>query len=81
MIRSENAGMSSEIKVKIFYPECPRFPHPRSSCAGKATLRRAPFLAGVPDGLLVDIPVLGSVRYDLGRDGDGYSRRSSECFV
>lgn len=26
---------------------------------------------GVTDGLLVDIPVLGSVRYELGRDGVG----------
>lgn len=26
---------------------------------------------GVTDGLLVDIPVLGIVRYDLGRDGVG----------
>jgi len=33
-IRSENAGMSSEIGVRIPNPECPRFPHPRSSCAG-----------------------------------------------
>ena len=26
---------------------------------------------GVTDGLLVDIPVLGILRYDLGRDDDG----------
>ena len=34
VIRSENAGISSVIEVRIFNSECPRFPHPRSSCAG-----------------------------------------------
>lgn len=27
---------------------------------------------GVADGLQVNIPVLGNIRYDLGRDGVGY---------
>ena len=36
---------------------------------------------GVTDGLLVDIPVLGIIRYDLGRDGVGYHMRSGESFV
>ena len=33
-IRSENAGMSNDIEARIFNSECPRFPHPRLSCAG-----------------------------------------------
>ena len=34
---------------------------------------------GVTDGLLVDIPVLGMFRYDLGRDDIGYYVRSSDA--
>ena len=36
---------------------------------------------GVTDGLLVDIPVLGIIRYDLGRDGVGYRVWCSECTI
>ncbi len=31
----------------------------------------SPSKDGVTDGLLANIPVLGSIRYDLGRDGGG----------
>ena len=33
-LRSENAGMSSEIEVRIFYTESPRFPEEGSSAQG-----------------------------------------------
>lgn len=33
-LRSENAGMSSEIEVRIFYTECLRFPEEGSSAQG-----------------------------------------------
>lgn len=57
-IRGENAGMSSENKVRIFIPEYPRFPWPRSSTMGEATLRPGHIKYGVADGLPVNIPVL-----------------------
>jgi hypothetical protein len=37
---SENGGMSSEIKVRIFDVECSRFPTRYLLALGKATLRR-----------------------------------------
>lgn len=64
--RSENGGMSSEKLVRIQLTECPRFPEQRSSTPGEAALTRGHI--GVVDGLLVNIPVLGYYRYELGRD-------------
>jgi hypothetical protein len=46
--RSENAGMSSESKVRILAAECPRFPRPGSSCGGKSAPKARP--EGVVDG-------------------------------
>ncbi len=63
--------MSSEMGVRIPHPEYPRFPWPRSSSMGEAILRSGHSKYGVADGLPVNIPVLGFIRYDLGRDGDG----------
>ena len=51
----ENAGMSSESKVRIFAVECSRFPGEGSSSQGKSGPKARP--KGVVDGQLVDIPV------------------------
>jgi hypothetical protein len=53
---SENAGMSSESKVRIFTAENPRFPGEGSSSQGKSGPK--PRLKSVGDGQQVDIPVL-----------------------
>ena len=52
----ENAGMSSESKVRIFAVECLRFPGEGSSAQGKSGPK--PRTEVVGDGQLVDIPVL-----------------------
>ena len=52
----ENAGMSSESKVRIFAVECLRFPGEGLSSQGKSGPK--PRLKSVGDGQLVDIPVL-----------------------
>jgi hypothetical protein len=52
---SENAGMSSESKVRIFTAENLRFPGEGSSAQGKSGPKPRP--KGVGDGQLVDIPV------------------------
>jgi hypothetical protein len=54
--RSENAGISSASKVRIFTIENPRFPGEGSSAQGKSGPKARP--KGVVDGQLVDIPVL-----------------------
>ena len=51
----ENAGMSSESKVRIFAVESLRFPEEGSSAQGKSGPKLRP--RGVSDGQLVDIPV------------------------
>ena len=51
----ENAGMSSESKVRNFAVECLRFPGEGSSSQGKSGPKSRP--KGVDDGQLVDIPV------------------------
>ena len=51
----ENAGMSSESKVRNFTVECLRFPGEGSSSQGKSGPKPRP--KGVGDGQLVDIPV------------------------
>ena len=53
---SENAGMSSESKVRIFTVENLRFPGEGSSAQGKSGPKARP--RGVVDGQQVDIPVL-----------------------
>ena len=53
---SENAGISSESKVRIFTVENLRFPGEGSSAQGKSGPKARP--KGVADGQLVEIPVL-----------------------
>ena len=53
---SENAGMSSESKVRIFTVENLRFPGEGSSSQGKSGPKARP--QGVADGQQVEIPVL-----------------------
>ena len=54
--RSENAGISSESKVRIFAVESLRFPGEGSSAQGKSGPKLRP--KGVGDGQQVEIPVL-----------------------
>ena len=56
---SENAGMSSESKVRIFTVENLRFPGEGSSAQGKSGPKARP--EGVVDGQQVEIPVLPSL--------------------
>ena len=53
---SENAGISSESKVRIFTVENLRFPGEGSSAQGKSGPKARP--KGVVDGQQVEIPVL-----------------------
>ena len=55
----ENAGISSESKVRIFAVESLRFPGEGSSSQGKSGPKLRP--KGVGDGQLVDIPVLPNI--------------------
>ena len=52
---SENAGMSSESKVRIFTVESLRFPGEGSSAQGKSGPKLRP--EGVSDGQQAEIPV------------------------
>ena len=54
LYRRENAGISSESKVRIFAVESLRFPGEGSSAQGKSGPKLRP--KGVDDGQLVDIP-------------------------
>ena len=54
-LTSENAGMSSEWRVRISSAECPRVPGEGSSAQGKSGPKVRP--RGVVDGQRVDIPV------------------------
>ena len=54
--RSENAGISSESKVRIFTVENLRVPGEGSSAQGKSGPKARP--KGVVDGQQVEIPVL-----------------------
>ena len=56
---SENAGISSESKVRIFTVESLRFPGEGSSAQGKSGPKPRP--KGVGDGQQVEIPVLPSL--------------------
>ena len=53
--RSENAGVSSEMWVRIPHTDCLRFPGEGSSALGKSGPKTR--LTSVVDGQLVDIPV------------------------
>ena len=53
---SENAGISSESKVRIFTVENLRFPGEGSSAQGKSGPKLRP--RGVGDGQSVEIPIL-----------------------
>ena len=54
---SENAGVSSEMWVRIPHTDCLRFPGEGSSALGKSGPKTR--LKSVVDGQLVDIPVPG----------------------
>ena len=51
---SENAGVSSEMQVRILHTDRPRFPGEGSSALGKSGPKARP--KGVVDGQQVDIP-------------------------
>ena len=53
---SENAGVSSEMQVRILHTESPRIPGEGSSALGKSGPKSRP--KGVDDGQQVEIPVL-----------------------
>ena len=53
---SENAGVSSEMQVRILHTDSLRIPGEGSSALGKSGPKTR--LKGVVDGQLVDIPVL-----------------------
>ena len=53
--RSENAGVSSEMQVRILHTDRPRIPGEGSSALGKSGPKARP--KGVVDGQLVEIPV------------------------
>ena len=55
MFRSENAGVSSEMMVRIHHTVRPRIPGAGSSALGKSGPKARP--TGVVDGQLVEIPV------------------------
>ena len=55
LYRRENAGMSSESKVRIFAVESLRFPEEGSSSQGKSGPKPRTIVVG--DGQQVDIPV------------------------
>ena len=52
---SENAGVSSEMQVRILHTDRPRIPGEGSSALGKSGPKARP--KGVVDGQLVEIPV------------------------
>ncbi len=52
---SENAGVSSEMQVRILHTDRPRIPGEGSSALGKSGPKARP--KGVVDGQLVNIPV------------------------
>ena len=55
MVRSENAGMSSAMEVRILTTDCLRFSGEGSSSQSKSGPKARP--KGVVDGQLVDIPI------------------------
>ena len=74
---SENAGISSESKVRIFTVENLRFPGEGSSAQGKSGPKPRP--KGVGDGQQVEIPVLPSfVKRDVGTQEDRISEQQEK---
>ena len=67
---SENAGVSSEMQVRILHTDRPRFPGEGSSALGKSGPKARP--TGVVDGQQVDIPVPAIV-------SDGVTKKESEA--
>ena len=68
--RRENAGISSESKVRIFAVESLRFPGEGSSAQGKSGPKERP--KGVSDGQQVEIPaplIYLKDAYDTGVEG------------
>ena len=68
--RRENAGISSESKVRILAVESLRFPGEGSSAQGKSGPKARP--KGVADGQQVKIPALSiylKALYDTGEEG------------
>ena len=82
--RRENAGISSESKVRILAVESLRFPGEGSSAQGKSGPKERP--KGVSDGQQVEIPALCLILKDVsdagGEDNQGrgktWSARDSE---
>ena len=75
--RRENAGISSESKVRILAVESLRFPGEGSSAQGKSGPKARP--KGVVDGQQVEIPVLLYNR-TVGTRGESVSReRKDRC--
>jgi hypothetical protein len=73
----ENAGISSESKVRIFTVENLRVPGEGSSSQGKSGPKPRP--KGVGDGQQVEIPVLPSlVNREVGTQGDKLSQQQEE---
>ena len=73
----ENAGMSSESKVRIFTVENLRVPGEGSSAQGKSGPKAR--LKSVVDGEQVEIPVLPAlVKREAGKQGDNSSERQEE---
>ena len=68
-VRSENAGMSNERRVRIPSADCPRFPEQRSSAQGQSGPKARP--KGVVDGQRVDIPVPRCIRLTEWGDEEG----------
>ena len=76
-IRSENAGVSSEMMVRIHHTVRPRFPGAGSSALGKSGPKARP--KGVVDGQQVEIPVLLYNR-TVGTRGESVGReRKDRC--
>jgi hypothetical protein len=75
---SENAGISSESKVRIFTVESLRFPGEGSSAQGKSGPKLRP--KGVSDGQQVEIPVLPLiVMREVGTQEDKSSVQLEKC--
>ena len=77
VLRSENAGMSSERRVRIPSTECLRFPE--EALVRSGLVRPKPRPTGVGDGQQVDIPV--PPLYRLSNGGTQKDRRSVRLVV
>ena len=75
--RRENAGISSESKVRIFAVESLRFPGEGSSAQGKSGPKVRP--KGVADGQQVEIPALIFKKHK-GRSRGRYARKRKDSY-